>query len=182
MGPDIQKFLKTLWGKTNFSQRLKPFSITQCNCTAVGEPVALSCTSLRHDSTSSLRDSSLRSTIKLTVIKPLQRIKNGSPSAVFAASCRFQRLQLLRSPTVRLIIQHISTRVVSNATPSLSLVQVTDGHGESFSCLGAAHTKAALTKTECPHCEDKSLASLRSRIAFFSDRDSAPRAVPLSSS
>ncbi|KAL0164048.1 hypothetical protein M9458_039801, partial [Cirrhinus mrigala] len=53
-----------------------------------------------------------------------------------------------------------------------------DGHGECVSCLGKSHTEATLNETECPHCEDMSLASLRSRIAFFSERDSAPCALP----
>ncbi|KAL0183526.1 hypothetical protein M9458_019222, partial [Cirrhinus mrigala] len=61
-------------------------------------------------------------------------------------------------------------------------LHATDGHGECVSCLGKSHAEAALNKTECPHCEDMSLASLRSRIAFFSERDSAPRALPFSSS
>ncbi|KAI2646209.1 ORF V: Enzymatic polyprotein [Labeo rohita] len=57
-----------------------------------------------------------------------------------------------------------------------------DGHGECVSCLGKSHAEGAFNETECPHCEDMSLASLRSRIAFFSERDSAPRALPFPSS
>ncbi|KAF4107361.1 hypothetical protein G5714_011725 [Onychostoma macrolepis] len=57
-----------------------------------------------------------------------------------------------------------------------------DGHGKCVSCLGAAHTETALTETECSHCEDMSLASLRSLIAFFSENDSAHRTLPLPSS
>ncbi|KAL0186275.1 hypothetical protein M9458_017945, partial [Cirrhinus mrigala] len=53
-----------------------------------------------------------------------------------------------------------------------------DNHGECVSCLGLPHAEAALKETECPHCGDMSLSSLRSRIAFFSERDSAPRALP----
>ncbi|KAL0180346.1 hypothetical protein M9458_025788 [Cirrhinus mrigala] len=53
---------------------------------------------------------------------------------------------------------------------------------ECISRLSAAHTEAALTETECPHWEDMSLASLRLRIAFFSECGSAPHALPLSSS
>ncbi len=45
-----------------------------------------------------------------------------------------------------------------------------DGHSECVSCLGKAHADAA------------SLASLRTRIAFFSENDPAPRALPFSSS
>ncbi|KAL0168794.1 hypothetical protein M9458_037016, partial [Cirrhinus mrigala] len=57
-----------------------------------------------------------------------------------------------------------------------------DGHGECVSCLRKSHAEAALNETECPHCEDMSLASLRLWIAFFSERDSAPRALPFPSS
>ncbi len=57
-----------------------------------------------------------------------------------------------------------------------------DSHGECTSCLGSAHAEAALTGTECPHCEDMSLTSLCKQIAFFSESNSAPRYLPLSSS
>ncbi|KAI2664125.1 ORF V: Enzymatic polyprotein [Labeo rohita] len=53
-----------------------------------------------------------------------------------------------------------------------------DNHGECVSCLGLPHAEAALKETECPHCGDMSLSSLRSRIVFFSEHDSAPRALP----
>ncbi len=57
-----------------------------------------------------------------------------------------------------------------------------DGHGECVSCLGTAHAETALSQTECPYCEDISLSSLHARIAFFSESDSAPRALTLSPS
>ncbi len=41
-----------------------------------------------------------------------------------------------------------------------------DGHSECASCLGPAHVETALTKTECPHCKDISLCSLRSIAAL----------------
>ncbi len=52
----------------------------------------------------------------------------------------------------------------------------------SVSCLGKSHAEDALTGTDCSHCENISLASLRSRIAFFSESHSAPRALLFSSS
>ncbi len=53
----------------------------------------------------------------------------------------------------------------------------------SVSCLGKSHAGAALSGTDCTHCESFSLASsLRSWIDFFSESDSAPRALPFSSS
>ncbi len=57
-----------------------------------------------------------------------------------------------------------------------------DGHSECVSCLGKAHADAALAGSDCSHCESISLASLRTRIAFFSESDPAPRALPFSSS
>ncbi len=57
-----------------------------------------------------------------------------------------------------------------------------DGHSECVSCLGKSHADAALTGSDCSHCESISLASLRSQIAFFSESDSTPRALPFSSS
>ncbi len=57
-----------------------------------------------------------------------------------------------------------------------------DGHSECVSCLGKSHADAALAGSDCSHCESISLASLRSRIAFFSESDPAPHALPFSSS
>lgn len=57
-----------------------------------------------------------------------------------------------------------------------------DGHGECVFCLGKPHAEAALTETSCCFCESMSLASLRSRIAFFNESDPAPRAPPSFSS
>ncbi len=57
-----------------------------------------------------------------------------------------------------------------------------DGHSECVSCLGKSHADAALAGSDYSHCESISLASLRSRIAFFSESDPAPRVLPFSSS
>ncbi len=57
-----------------------------------------------------------------------------------------------------------------------------DSHSECVSCLGKSHADAVLAGSDCSHCESISLASLRSRIAFFSESDPAPRALPFSSS
>ncbi len=57
-----------------------------------------------------------------------------------------------------------------------------DTHTECVSCLGKSHTDVVLSGTDCSLCETFSLASLRSRIAFFSESDSAPRALPFSTS
>ncbi len=47
-------------------------------------------------------------------------------------------------------------------------------HAECVSRLGKSHADAALSGAECSHCECFSLAPLRSRLAFFSESDSAP--------
>ncbi len=52
-----------------------------------------------------------------------------------------------------------------------------DTHAECVSCLGKSHADAARSGTDCTHCESFSLASLRSRIAFFSESDSVPRTL-----
>ncbi len=58
----------------------------------------------------------------------------------------------------------------------------TDEHSECVACLSRAHAEAALTETACCHCESMSLALLCSRIAFFSEGDPAPHALPFLSS
>ncbi len=57
-----------------------------------------------------------------------------------------------------------------------------DTHAECVSHLGKSHADAALSGAECSHCNCFSLASLRSRLAFFSEIDSAPSTLPFSSS
>ncbi len=48
--------------------------------------------------------------------------------------------------------------------------------------IGESYADTALSGTDCSHCESFSLASLLSLIAFFSESDSAPHALPFSSS
>ncbi len=57
-----------------------------------------------------------------------------------------------------------------------------DGHSECVSCLGKSHADAALAGSDCSHCKSISFASLRTCIAFFSESDPAPCALPFSSS
>ncbi len=63
-----------------------------------------------------------------------------------------------------------------------SPLHVDDTHAECVSCLGKSHAEAALSGTDRSHCVSFSFASLRSWIAFFSERDAAPHALPFSSS
>lgn len=49
-----------------------------------------------------------------------------------------------------------------------------DRHSEGIACLGSAYAEAAVTGTECPHCESMSLTLLHSCIAFF-HRGSPPQ-------
>ncbi len=57
-----------------------------------------------------------------------------------------------------------------------------DTHANCVSRLGKSYPDAVLSRAECSHCECFSLAPLRSQLAFFSESDSAPRALPFSSS
>ncbi len=57
-----------------------------------------------------------------------------------------------------------------------------DTHTKCVSRLGKSHADAALSGAECSHCECFSLASLHSRLAFFSEKNSASCALPFSSS
>ncbi len=50
---------------------------------------------------------------------------------------------------------------------------------EPCPCLGAAHAETTLIGTECHHCGDVGLSSLCSRLAFFSESNPAPRALPV---
>ncbi len=50
-----------------------------------------------------------------------------------------------------------------------------DSHAECVSCLRKSHADAALSGTDCSHYESFSLGSLRSCIAFFSERESIRR-------
>ncbi len=52
-----------------------------------------------------------------------------------------------------------------------------DTHTEYVSRLGKSHADVALSGADCSHCERFSLASLRSRSAFFSESDSAPHTL-----
>ncbi|ROJ25262.1 hypothetical protein DPX16_20075 [Anabarilius grahami] len=53
-------------------------------------------------------------------------------------------------------------------------LQDADGHGECVGCLGKSHADDAFAGGSCSNCESMSLASLRSRAAFFrSDTDRA---------
>ncbi len=63
-----------------------------------------------------------------------------------------------------------------------SRLHADDGHSECVSCLGKSHADAALACYDCSHCENISLASLRSRIAFFLESDPALHNLPFSSS
>ncbi len=57
-----------------------------------------------------------------------------------------------------------------------------DSHALYVSCLGNPHANTTLSGADCFYSESFSLTSLRSQIAFFSESDSAPRALPFSSS
>ncbi len=53
-----------------------------------------------------------------------------------------------------------------------------DSHSECVCCLGKSHADAVLIESDCSHCDNISLTSLRSRIAFFSESNFAPHTLP----
>ncbi len=133
----------------------------------------------------------------LKPFSPLTSLHNGSRprldwSPRWLAAQRPAAVTVSRSPTA---IRRMLERAVKEQK-ILALLQMprrncclcwaplhaADGHRECVSWLGAAHAESGLTETECPHCVDMSLASLRSRRAFFLESNSAPRALTLSSS
>ncbi len=81
-------------------------------------------------------------------------------------------------PLLAVLFQMLRRHCKTCRTP----LHADDSHAECVSCLGKSHADAVLSGADCSHCECFSLSSLRSRIAFFSESDSAPRALPSFSS
>lgn len=48
--------------------------------------------------------------------------------------------------------------------------------------MGISHTEATLTEKNCSHCKNMILATLHLQIDLFSEIDSTPHALPVSSS
>ncbi|ROL48618.1 hypothetical protein DPX16_0311 [Anabarilius grahami] len=91
-------------------------------------------------------------------------------SAVFTAYGP-RRLRATQSPFSR---RHRHFLMPHHCTTCRAPLQDADGHGECVGCLGKPHADDAFTGGSCSHCESMSLASLRSRSAFFrSDTDRA---------
>ncbi|ROL42307.1 hypothetical protein DPX16_8186 [Anabarilius grahami] len=91
-------------------------------------------------------------------------------SAVFTAYGP-RRLRATQSPFSR---RHRHFLMPHHCTTCRAPLQDADGHGECVGCLGKPHADDAFTGGSCSHCESMSLASLRSRAAFFrSDTDRA---------
>ncbi|KAK2883725.1 hypothetical protein Q8A67_017362 [Cirrhinus molitorella] len=86
-----------------------------------------------------------------------------------------QRLQQMRTVSPAAIWSALLEQISSKRAAVLFQMQ----HCGCALCLGAAHAEAALNDTECPHCEDMSLASIRLWAALFSERDPASCALPL---
>ncbi|RXN07830.1 mitogen-activated kinase kinase kinase kinase 4-like protein [Labeo rohita] len=61
-------------------------------------------------------------------------------------------------------------------------VVLSDGHESCVFCLGRAHTEAALGGSDCPHCGDMSLWTLRLRVAIVQGDELTQLALLRSSS
>ncbi len=114
-------------------------------------------------------------------------IRQGSSDCFcFSDDYKIFALRDLKTSPLNEPSQRIQTSLCSADSPLLSSLQrlslATDKHSEYVSCLGAAHAETTLAGTECHYCGDMSLSSLRSRLAFFSDSNSAPRVFLLFSS
>ncbi|ROL52182.1 hypothetical protein DPX16_6059 [Anabarilius grahami] len=82
-----------------------------------------------------------------------------------------RHLRATQSPFSR---RHRHFLMPHHCTTCRAPLQDADGHGECVGCLGKPHADDAFAGGSCSHCESMSLASLRSRAAFFpSDTDRA---------
>ncbi len=61
-------------------------------------------------------------------------------------------------------------------------IKSSDGHESCVFCLGRAHTEAALGGSDCPHCGEMSLRTLRLHVAIVQGDELAQIALPRSSS
>ncbi len=78
-----------------------------------------------------------------------------------------------------LLIQTTMTRdCLSCAEP----IEFSDGHESCIFCLGRVHAEAALAGSDCPHCGDMSLRTLRLHVAIVQGDELAQIVLPRSSS
>ncbi len=61
-------------------------------------------------------------------------------------------------------------------------IKLSDGHESGVFCLGRAHAEAALGGSDCPHCGDMSLRTLRLLVAIVQSDELAQLTLPRSSS
>ncbi len=66
--------------------------------------------------------------------------------------------------------------------PCAEPIELSDGHESCVFCLGHAHTEAALGGSDCPHCRDMSLRTLRLHVAIVQGDELAQLTLPRSSS
>ncbi len=185
-----------------FPLQLKPFLITQCNCTgsyctkkrtngsaAACEPMAMQPAIACQDRPAlqphlrflliSDEDPSSLTLTPGSAVETSQHLDWTSCSIWIGPLAAFE-LDLLQRPACRLgrLLQMPHRHCKTCRSP----LHADDTHAECVSCLGKSHADAVLSGTDCSHCESFNLDSLRSRMAFFSECDSAPRALPISSS
>ncbi len=170
---------KTLYGKNSFFPlQLKPFSITQWNCTSIS-----SCSVIKTNQWHSGGDEQAygyvarQSTPEWAGIWLYKRPRRRFPVYLLPPSGDY-----LKEPHKRANFAVLLQMPRRHCKTCRSPMLADDGHAECMSCLGKSHADAALSGADCSHCESFSLASLRSQIAFFSESDSAPHALPSFSS
>ncbi len=72
--------------------------------------------------------------------------------------------------------------IKKNSLACVEPIKSSDGHESCVFCLGRAHTEAALGGSDCPHCGDMSLRTLRLRVAIVQGDELAQLTLPRSSS
>lgn len=99
-----------------------------------------------------------------------------------AISSGFHRSQRPYFTTVFAMTRHCYKCHATAVALAEQLFTRMTGTVSAFYCLGKSHAEETLTRTSRSHCENMSLASLPSQIAFFTESGPAPHALPFSSS
>ncbi len=76
----------------------------------------------------------------------------------------------------------IQTRMTHDCLSCAEPIESSDGHESSVFFLGRAHAEVALGGSDCPHCGDMSLLTLRLRVAIVQGDELTQLTLPRSSS